>query len=509
MTNTFWCMLPDTDTGQPRRRSPSPSQPRPPHGEQLAHARTLAEHSIQPYTEAAYVESMLQDWTKYETEVLEGHTGPLDTTSRTTLDQVVPDGDIRALITTARTTFKDCSRPDHPFGDNNDPAITNAILAYHSWSTQQSIHLHTLHDDRREWHLVGPPVLEFYLHEDATSAAHRTTSVRPTLPQPIAEPQIPPSPTKPQTPLQHEHEPSLGGHSPPANKETEPPIATTTVQHFDKPLNSRHIPDNHQLPRKGNNTRSTATTWRLPTGTIDWKKILPGLTTTEVMRLLTPHQVQQTQAMHLFITTQGTAAIEGTTLGDDDQTPQARPTQAVWINATAGTDPAVDPQPEWTAIHYTLDCAESDPTLTEWRTTWAAEVNRVHNVALDLGVSSCMVKMCPKPPLCGTPKKKFFWRTQKHKNRKCSKKQLIFIYFKENRLPGKNICLPKDALRSWENHDFLFPLPLMLSYENTHELSILSKNSFPKPCSAQHHKKHFLAPLLCARPRANTSTTAQ
>ena len=29
--------------------------------QQLAHARTLAEHSIQPYTEAAYVERMLQD----------------------------------------------------------------------------------------------------------------------------------------------------------------------------------------------------------------------------------------------------------------------------------------------------------------------------------------------------------------------------------------------------------------------------------------------------------------
>ena len=30
----------------------------------LAHARTLAEHSIQPYTGVMYVESMLQDWTK-------------------------------------------------------------------------------------------------------------------------------------------------------------------------------------------------------------------------------------------------------------------------------------------------------------------------------------------------------------------------------------------------------------------------------------------------------------
>ena len=63
--------------------------------QQLAHVRTLAEHSTQPYTEAAYVKPMLQDWTKYETEVLEGHTGPPDATSCTTWDDVVPDGDIR------------------------------------------------------------------------------------------------------------------------------------------------------------------------------------------------------------------------------------------------------------------------------------------------------------------------------------------------------------------------------------------------------------------------------
>ena len=82
----------------------------------------------------------------------------------------------------------------------------------------------------------------------------------------------------------------------------------------------------------------------------------------EVMRLLTPHQVQLTQAVHLFIATQGMAAIEGTALGDNNQKPQARSTQAIWINATAGTDIAVDPDPEWTAIHYTLDCAERTPS---------------------------------------------------------------------------------------------------------------------------------------------------
>ena len=36
------------------------------------------------------------------------------------------------------------------------------------------------------------------------------------------------------------------------------------------------------------------------------------------MRFLTPHQVQPTQAMHLLLTNQVTAAMEGTALGDDD-----------------------------------------------------------------------------------------------------------------------------------------------------------------------------------------------
>ena len=101
------------------------------------------------------------------------------------------------------------------------------------------------------------------------------------------------------------------------------------------------------------------------------------------MRLLTPHQVHLTQATHLFLTTQGTATIEGTALDDDDQTPQARPTRAIWINATTGTDITVHPDPEWMAIHYTLDCTKDDPTLKEWQTRWAAEANRLHEVALD------------------------------------------------------------------------------------------------------------------------------
>ena len=329
------------------------------------------------------MERMLQDWTKYETEVLEGHTGLPGATSRTTWGDIVPDGDIGALATTVRATFGDGFRLDHPFGDNRNPAITNAILAYHSWSTQQSIHLHTPHDDPREWHPIGPPALEFYLHEDAATGAHNITSLRPTMPQPIPEPHIPPSPTKPQTPTRHELRPPQQGHSPAAHEKAEPPNATTTVQQLDKPLTLRHVPDNYQLPRGGNHTRSTATTWQLPTGTIDRKKVLPRIATMASMHLLTPHQVHLTQATHLFLTTQGTATMEGTALDDDDQTPQARPTQAIWINATTGTDITVDPDPEWMAIHCTLDCTKDDPTLTEWQTRWAAEANRLHEVALD------------------------------------------------------------------------------------------------------------------------------
>ena len=53
------------------------------------------------------------------------------------------------------------------------------------------------------------------------------------------------------------------------------------------------------------------------------------------------------------------------------------------MNATEGTEIAVNPDPKWTAIHYTLDYTESDLTLTEWQTRWGAEVNCLSDVALD------------------------------------------------------------------------------------------------------------------------------
>ena len=226
---------------------------------QLAHSCTLAEHSIQPYTDAAYVERMPRDWKKYKTGILEGHTGPLDTTPRTTWDSIVPDRDIGALAMTIRTPFEDRSKPDQPFGDDYNPAIPNAILVYHRWSIQQSIKLHTPHDDQREWYPIGPPALEFYLHEDVATGAHSITSLWSTAPQPILEPHIPPNPTKPHWPPQNNS--PQRGQRPLAHKGTEPPSATTTVQHLAKPLTTGNVPDNYQLPREGNRTRSTTTTW--------------------------------------------------------------------------------------------------------------------------------------------------------------------------------------------------------------------------------------------------------
>ena len=34
-------------------------------------------------------------------------------------------------------------------------------------------------------------------------------------------------------------------------------------------------------------------------------------------------------------------------------------------------------------VHYTLDCAENDPALTDWWTRWATEVDRLEDVTLD------------------------------------------------------------------------------------------------------------------------------
>ena len=94
-----------------------------------------------------------------------------------------------------------------------------------------------------------------------------------------------------------------------------------------------------------------------------------------------------------------------------------------------------------------------------------------------------MVKLCPKLPLRRTAKKKFFLGDPKRQEPKIPQKAInwsIFIYFQENRLPGKMIYFSKYALLFLENHDFLFPLSLMLSNKNTRQLSIFSKTSLSK-----------------------------
>ena len=121
----------------------------------LAHARTLAEHSIQLYPDDTYLECMLQQRPKYGTEVLEGHSGPSETTPRTTWDELAPNSDISALAKLIQDTA-----PKQPFDDSYDPAIVNANLAYHGWTTQQRLHLHSASDDPREWHPIEALALE-------------------------------------------------------------------------------------------------------------------------------------------------------------------------------------------------------------------------------------------------------------------------------------------------------------------------------------------------------------
>ena len=207
----------------------------------LAHAHTLAEHSIQPSKDITYVVRLLQDWLKYETEVLEGHTGPPDTTLRTTWDDLVPDADISALAKLIQN-----KAPKHLFNYSYDPAMVNTITTYHSWTTQQRLHLHSASNDPCEWHPIAPPALEVYLHDDAANGAHVITDLRPVTLQPISEPYIPPRPPRPCSPAKDNS--PLRDQDPPAQKDAEP---TITVQHMPNPLTTHHVTDNYQLPREG------------------------------------------------------------------------------------------------------------------------------------------------------------------------------------------------------------------------------------------------------------------
>ena len=84
----------------------------------------------------------------------------------------MPDGDISALAKLIQRTA-----PKHPLEDTYDPAIVNAILAYHSWTTEQRLHLHSASDIARKWHPIGPPALGAHLYEDAATGAHVITDL--------------------------------------------------------------------------------------------------------------------------------------------------------------------------------------------------------------------------------------------------------------------------------------------------------------------------------------------
>ena len=112
----------------------------------------------------------------------------------------------------------------------------NPILAYQSWTTKQHLHLHTASDDQCEGQPIGPPALEVYLHESATSREHMITN-RLVTSQPIPEPYIPSSPTLPNSPAEH-HSP-LRDHEPQRQSDTMP---VATGQQVPTPHTTHHIP---------------------------------------------------------------------------------------------------------------------------------------------------------------------------------------------------------------------------------------------------------------------------
>ena len=138
-----------------------------------------------------------------------------------------------------------------------------------------------------------------------------------------------------------------------------------------------------QLPNEGNHSRRTAPAWKLPISTIDWKEILRALTTVDAINLITTKQIRLPPAQHLLITIQGTATVEGTTLGDHDQMPRARLTQAICVTTTRDTNIAIDPDSELAAIHYAVEGTDGDPKTSDWQIHWTTAINRLSGVTLN------------------------------------------------------------------------------------------------------------------------------
>ena len=62
---------------------------------------------------------------------------------------------------------------------------------------------------------------------------------------------------------------------------------------------------------------------------------------------------------------------------------QAGPTQAIWVTTPTDADIAIDPDPQWAAIHCTVKGAEGHPKTSDWRQRWTTEVDHLSAVTLD------------------------------------------------------------------------------------------------------------------------------
>ena len=145
---------------------------------------------------------------------------------------------------------------------------------------------------------------------------------------------------------------------------------------------SHHTPHPGQLPASIH-TRRTAPTWKLTTGTIERKQIFLGVTAVEAIHLITPDRIRPAPPAHLLITVQGTATIEGAIVAEDNQPPQARPTQAILATATTNNDIMFDPDSEWATVHCTVECTDGDPMTNGWQTRWTAAIDRLSHLTLD------------------------------------------------------------------------------------------------------------------------------
>ena len=107
------------------------------------------------------------------------------------------------------------------------------------------------------------------------------------------------------------------------------------------------------------------------------------MTTVDTINLITAKRVKLPPAEHLFITIEGTASIEGATLGDDDQMLQARPTLAVWVRATTDTDVAIHPDSNGPPSTVLWKVLTATPKTNVLQTLWTTAKGDLSDVTLD------------------------------------------------------------------------------------------------------------------------------